>query len=87
MNNTTITILIIIFEVLGLIVAYNLGKNRRAESRGKIVITDSDNPEFQGKVQFIFEDEIEDLIMYKTITLDIENQLTKKYNHDNEESN
>lgn len=81
MNNTVIIILFIV----GIVVAYCLGRSHPVHSIGKIVISDSDDPELQGKVQFIFDEEIEDLIQHKVITMDVRNELTKKYNHDNEE--
>lgn len=78
-------IVLIILFIIGVIIAYCLGRSHPIKSIGEIVVSDSDDPKLDGKVQFIFNENIEDLILHKNVTLEVKNELTKKYNHDNEE--
>ena len=81
MNN----IVLIILFIIGVIIAYVLGRSYPGHAIGSINITDSDDPNLQGKVTFIFDEEIEELIKHKTVMLLVHNNLSIKYNHDNEE--
>ena len=86
MANIFYEIINVVLFIAGVIIAYILGCTCKAHAIGQIVITDSDDPKLQGKVQFIFNEQIEDLILHKYVTLEVHNQLSVKYNHDNEET-
>lgn len=79
-------IVMIILFIVGVAIAYMLGKTSEMKNLGQIVISDPDpgDEEHYGKVQFIFEEEIEELLRYKYAVMEIKNELTIKYNHDNE---
>lgn len=79
-------IVIIVLFIVGVTIAYILGRTHKIHTIGDIIISDSDDPSLEGKVQFIFDEEIEKLITYKYVMLEIHNQLGIKYNHDNEET-
>ena len=86
MSDFIYKIIFIALFVIGVTIAYWLGRTKPMNSVGSIDITDSDEPDLQGKVTFIFNEEIEELIKHKYVTLTINNYMTlKKYNHDNEE--
>lgn len=81
-------IVMILLFILGVFIAYILGKTSEMKNLGQIIISDPDSgdDEHFGKVQFIFEDEIEELLRYKYAVMEIKNELTIKYNHDNEDT-
>ena len=76
-------ILVFVLLVIGVVISYILGRTAPKRCQGKIVIQDSDDPEYAGKVQFVFEDEIDDIIKLHHVTMLVENQMSKKYSSSN----
>lgn len=76
-------ILIIILFIIGFCIAYTLGRTSPGKFKGSIIISDSDDEQFEGKVKFIFTDEIEEIINYKYVTMNVINQMSRKYNAEN----
>ena len=79
-------IIIIFLYVVVLFLGYARGWNAsRKQNNGSIVITDSDDPNFEAKVRFLLHDNIEDLVYKKNVILQVDNQMSKKYSSDSGE--
>ena len=73
--------------VIGFFIAYALGRTAPGRFRGKIIISDSDDPQYAGKVNFMFDEEIEEIIEHRYVSMRVENRLTRKnYSSDNAET-
>ena len=80
-------LIVVALFLLGILVAYVLGMRHNFHTQGYIDISDSDDDSHQGKVTFVFNDEIEQLIRHDYVMLKVNNKLTiKNYNHNNEET-
>lgn len=79
-------LIIVALFLLGILVAYTLGMRHNFHTHGHIDISDSDDDDHQGKVTFVFDDEIEQLIKREYVMLKVNNKLTiKNYNRNNED--
>lgn len=80
-------LIIVVLFIVGFFIAYALGRTAPGRFRGKIIIQDSDDPEYAGKVNFMFDEEIEEIIEHRYISMRVENRLTRKnYSSDNAET-
>lgn len=79
------TILVVLLWIFAMAVSYFWGAFRFLKVRGKIVIDESDDPQYYGKVYINFDDEIEDIARNKYVTLAIEDNISKKYSLHNGE--
>lgn len=72
---------------IGFFIAYALGRTSPGRFRGRIIIQDSDDPKYEGKVNFMFDEDIEEIIEHRYVSMRVENRLTRKnYNSDNAET-
>lgn len=78
MDSLLYKIIFIALFVIGVVIAYYLGRTKPINPIGSIDISDSDDPNLQGKVTFIFDEQIEELIRHQYVTLAVHNNLTIK---------
>ena len=79
------TIVIIALWIFAMVVSYIFGGMNTLRLRGKIVIEDTNEPEYYGKVQILLDEDIEEIMKHRYVSLEIVNNMRKKYNHDSED--
>lgn len=80
-------LIVVILFVIGFFIAYALGRTSPGRFRGRIIISDSDDPQYAGKVNFMFDEDIEEIIEHRYVSMKVENRLTRKnYSSDNAET-
>ena len=83
MSPETANIVKIIVVCIGYILAFILGRKLQGKVKGYIVVQESPDPDYTGKVSMIFDDGIDSLINSKRVVLKVRNELPKKYNPNN----